>query len=261
MKEPSSIEAESLLKQKKGSLKDSIDSKMSLSYHHHHRRHLLFILSLFLLCFGGVHGSPVSCAGDGDHAICVELQGEGSTCNTELGQCTNPYEQGCLYQRKPGWNRKRVCNSDDAPEDVGILCEESQFQDSYMEVRITSGGWESSFFNAWLLQILLSEMLGVPTTLEPGTYPTRINFYDTDGAVEYGRNKNIDSFANAFKYTDCRLRTYDGNDDTTNEDNYEPCSNLVPEFWSAQGSWAAASIADGSMEIPEALGVLAQETL
>jgi hypothetical protein len=157
-----------------------------------------------------------------------------------------------------------VCNSDDARDAEALgLCVAPEFE-GYMEVRMTAGNWETSFFNAWLLQILLSEILGVPTTLEPGMPKTRINYYDTTGAVEYGEIQNTRAFENAHKYTDCRhLTEHNQNldDDADPYTEYEPCSNFIPEFWSADGPWATESIQAGTMEPPDALGVLAREAL
>ena len=217
-------------------------------------RHLLPALVVVLLLLGGGVQAAVPCTVDSD---CHELQGPESACNvTGPGGgkvCSNPFLSGCLYQRLPGWDQKRVCNSEDSPETIkGGFCEPPQFD--YMEVRMTSGNWESITFNAWVLQIVLSELLGVPTTLEPGQPSTRINFYDEWASVEYGVINNTAGFANARKYTDCRRANRD-------PQRYEPCMNLIPEFWSATGPWAKESVSDGSMESPQALGVMAQETL
>ena len=198
---------------------------------------------------------PVACTQDTTDDICTTLQGQGSICGDD-GFCTNAFAQGCLYERLEGWNKKRVCNSDDSAEEWGKICQPPQF-DSYMEVRITSGNWESSYFNAWLFQIVLSEMLGVPTTLEPADANTRISFFDKTGSVEYGKVRNVEAFDTSDRLTDCRL----ANRFTTNHSEYEPCSNLIPEYWSAAGPWTTASIENGSMEPPEASGVLALEGL
>jgi hypothetical protein len=112
------------------------------------------------------------------------------------------------------------------------------------------------------LQILLSEILGVPTSLEPGLPNTRINYYDTTGAVDYGEIVTYEAFENAHKYTDCRLlkehndNLVDGTDAV-----YQPCLNFIPEFWSTTGPWVTESINRGTLEPLAALGVLARETL
>lgn len=210
-------------------------------------KHYLWIcLSLQILTAGA---SAVVCQEDN---ICHELQGPESICGKD-NICSNPFASGCLYQRLPGWNQKRVCNSDDNDNAAELgLCTPPELD--YMEIRLVSGNWESIFFNAWVMQILLSELLGIPTTLEPSMPNTRINFYDDIGSVEYGIINNNDALENAQKYTDCRKAS-------RGEEDYEPCANLIPEFWGANGPWSDEQVNKGSMEPPESLGVLAQETL
>jgi len=215
---------------------------------------------------GGADASAVPCQEDrdchilqGPESICEFVASNNSSGNTNSsGICTNPFASGCLHTRMPELIlAKRVCNSDDSVEEVqdGMVCTRPEFD--YMEVRLTAGNWESILFNAWVMQILLSELLGVPTTLEPGLPDTHLNFYDAQGRVEYGEIQNSKGFENAHKYQDCRLADR-GLDDP---DQYEPCVHLVPEFWSATGPWAVDSVNKGSMEPPQTLGVLAQETL
>ena len=53
------------------------------------------------------------------------------------GHSTNPYQNGCLINRKEGWKKLRTCNSDDPPNvtDVG-LCRNSRPGLEHMEIRI-----------------------------------------------------------------------------------------------------------------------------
>jgi hypothetical protein len=203
---------------------------------------------------------------DGVDGIPKTLLSSGSVCNMDTGLCTNPFERGCLYNRLPGWNKKRVCNSDDPIDAVELgLCDMPEFD--YMEIRIGSGNWETIFFNAWLVQILLSELLGVPTTLEPGVPKIRINFYETTGAVEYGFLQNEKAILNADKYTDCRaVRERNQeilllDDEEAMIEQYLPCEHYIPEFWSVDGEWAKNSVYNGTIEPTDELGVLARETL
>ena len=79
----------------------------------------------------------------------------------------NPYIRGCLQAVLPDWKgRWRVCNSHDPPELRGVICEESPFVDDYLEIRVASGNWASATAVAWLAQIVLSELLGVPSSEE-----------------------------------------------------------------------------------------------
>jgi hypothetical protein len=228
----------------------------------------------------GVSGSAVRCTTDDECQALIPdyfsggedgeprvLLSEGSVCNVETGLCTNPFERGCLYNRLPGWTKKRVCNSEDPPlaAEMG-LCDEPVF-DEYMEVRIASGNWESIFFNAWLVQILLSEVLGVPTTLEPGSPNVRIAFYESTGAVEYGILQHEKAFDNADRFTDCSVLLEQNREVMLLEDKaaadklYQPCAHVVPEFWDSEGEWALTSVNNGTMEPTDELGVLARENL
>jgi hypothetical protein len=124
----------------------------------------------------------------------------------------------------------------------------------YMEVRIISGTWESITFNAWLMQILLSEILQVPTTLESAFPNISINFYEESGAFDYGSYDPDASFDNSFKHKDCRLAS-------RSKENYETCAHINPEFWGSDWSFVTTNLAKGSIAPPEALGVLAKETM
>ena len=82
----------------------------------------------------------------------------------------NPFYDngGCLRnlaQRRNFTAKMRVCNSNDKP-DAALLgyCHESPVLD-YAEIRIAGQDWESNYMSAWLMQIVLSELLEVPTTV------------------------------------------------------------------------------------------------
>ncbi|CAB9529643.1 expressed unknown protein (Partial), partial [Seminavis robusta] len=191
---------------------------------------------------------PTPCEKDSD---CHAMQAPESVCGSD-GFCSNAFASGCLYQRMPGWTKKRVCNSEDPPDAAAQgICETPQFD--YQEVRIMAGNWESITLNAWLMQILLSEILGVPTTLE-ASISARNSFFEPSGAFEYGSLDTVQSFENNFKYKGCEKASRD-------PDNYETCANLSPEFWIATGEWAQEAQQRGLLEPPEALGVLARESL
>lgn len=198
--------------------------------------------------------SSTACEEDSD---CIDLLGRGSVCNANTKACSNPFESGCLYQRLPGWDQKRVCNSEDSDETIqNGVCVLSHFAGSnseYPEVRIASGNWESITFNAWLLQILYSEILGVPTTLEPGIREAAVvDFYHPTGGWEWGESKVFEAFERAHELQDCRKANRAAGD------GYEACANISPEFWNP-GPWTAESVKNGIMEPPEALGVLSFE--
>lgn len=136
-----------------------------------------------------------TCSTDED---CIRQVQTGSFCNLETMTCTNPYASGCLlnvnsndsYNADIALNYtaarsgKRICNSDDDPYLSSNLCEEQDSRLNYLEIRVSPGDWESSLFFAWINQILLSEFLGVPVTIETsGGGPA--SFYDEDLAMSY----------------------------------------------------------------------------
>ena len=82
----------------------------------------------------------------------------------------NPLVSGCLRAKLGSEWRVRVCNSDDANNNSTSPqghCSVPDF--NYPEIRIAPGNWESSIFQAYITQIVLSEILGVPATLESGS--------------------------------------------------------------------------------------------
>ena len=73
----------------------------------------------------------------------------GSKCVN--GYCDNPYQYGCLINRRPGYEEHllRVCNSEDPPgSSEQRLCRDPRFPSGtdYPEIRIMSQNWESPFF-------------------------------------------------------------------------------------------------------------------
>jgi len=124
----------------------------------------------------------------------------GSICGTS-GRCVNPYTiGGCLAQR--GLSYQRVCTSQDSVESkLAGYCKEPVFD--YPEIRIFNHNWESAFFQAWILQILLTELLGVPSSIETGD-PNLVNdFYDPDLRLSYGPSYDFEAMKRANEAIDC----------------------------------------------------------
>lgn len=157
---------------------------------------------------------------------CNDLLLPGSECFE--GFCTNPYtKRGCLANRVPGWKKIRVCNSDDAPTAAALgYCRDPYPGLEYTEIRLASQNWESAFFIAWIQQIILSELLDVPTTLESGEADEKISFYDDKNSLDYGVAYPWDALETSSQVKDCRLVA--GNN---NEGNYTPCSHVMSEVW------------------------------
>lgn len=170
--------------------------------------------------------AKVACTSD---AECQKLLGSRDTKCDEDGYCTNPFHAGgCLYQ-KGIVSQPRVCNSEDPPlaADLGY-CRAPPLD--YPEVRIAAGNWESSFAGAWIMQILLSELLGVPTTIETGEPNMDADFYDRDMSLDYGVGYPFDAIEKAAEVGDCRILP---KADTTED--YQMCAHVMPEV--CRDSW------------------------
>ena len=191
-------------------------------------------------------------------ADCPETYGKGSTCDPSTKVCTNPLAQGCLYAHLEGWEGgKRVCNSEDPPNAAQLgICEDASSNPSmleYMEVRLLGRSWESGNFVNWIYQIVLSEMLGVPSSVESGSYETRLdqNFYQAvpSNNIEYGGGwPYTENYKNSVKYTDCAKAS-------RTEENYEPCAHVNAE------SWGDGLVDRRELESPDNLGILALQSM
>uniref|UniRef100_A0A7S4JDL3 Uncharacterized protein n=1 Tax=Odontella aurita TaxID=265563 RepID=A0A7S4JDL3_9STRA len=146
--------------------------------------------------------------------------------------CTNPFASGCLRQMQILKEKednspeskiftKRVCNSDDEDKSGNGNCVPARS----MEVRIAPGDWDSSIFLAWVFQIFLSEILGIPVTIENGKGSDALSFYDPDPNAFDVPNKayNWEALREAHKVKDCRRTS-------------KECAYFLPEVWDSQES-------------------------
>ena len=142
----------------------------------------------------------------------------------ESDEIINPYTSGCLHTKELV-SQIRVCNSEDPLEaSASGICRLPEVD--YMEIRIFSDNWESITFEAWILQIILSELLDVPTTIEAGSYEGSLNFYHPDAPMEYGIPlSDNEALKFAHGVGDCRLANKDS------ADSYEACAHFDPERW------------------------------
>ena len=177
---------------------------------------------------------------------------EGSECVD--GFCTNPFHNGgCLKRMMPDWQKTRICNSHDPPSSAeNGYCRPSPLD--FMEIRINSGNWESSFFGAWILTIVLSEMLDVPVSIETGYADLKVDFYDINSSFDYGVSYDWDALRNGARVGDCRL--------VKNEDpsKYVSCSHFMPELWASNLPDALAAQNEGAIEPPIDLGALGADS-
>lgn len=177
----------------------------------------------------------------------------------------NPFHQGCLNTKQrlaveatPGGkgevHQLRVCNSDDDPDAVKLgYCRAAELP--YMEVRVHPSFGDMGIGLSWLVQILLSELLGVPSTVEGGS--KKVNFYQPNPDPFPGGVDVSQSLSRASQLRDCRLAKRD-------EINYEPCAHFHPDIWKPQEfqesyNWLTELVQNSSVtEIP--LGYVGLET-
>ena len=97
-------------------------------------------------------------------------------------EITNPFYSGCLQAKVEGWTTLRACARNDPPNAAELgLCRAPPFE--YLEIRIGTGNWDSATLMGWLTQIILSEVLGVPSSIESGAFGSSRDFYDPQAAI------------------------------------------------------------------------------
>jgi len=204
---------------------------------------LLFALLVAILLLSNGAVAAMSCS---DTPECESKLRPGSTC-TSKGFCTNPLIHGCLHHElqygsyldtdinktqkiellKSLVQDVRICNSDDASHflDKGI-CKMKDAIFNYTELRIAPNNWESPIFIAWVIQIILSEILGVPVSIESGSKEKTeqrkfLNFYDLDNSFFFPPEPN------AFSY----LQEANNHDGECIGKTEKPCAHFMPEVW------------------------------
>ena len=166
---------------------------------------------------------------------CVDILREGSECVD--GICSNPFEQGCLrrYLGNAKFPTKRICNSHDPPnaQETG-LCDLPVF--NYTEFRILSQDWDSTMLTSWVMQIVLSEILQVPASIETSSPERNNNFYDPDSAYSYSLAYDFDALRAASDYGGNCEDIVRQNNQHKEDPNYvyQSCANVMPEAWDGQ---------------------------
>jgi 7 transmembrane sweet-taste receptor of 3 GCPR len=176
--------------------------------------------------------------------------------STSNSSDVNPYQSGCLKALLPGWDKERVCNSEDSLQDqLDGVCRQQSSPLDYRELRIFAANWETATFQAWLVQILLSEILDVPVTIETSLSTGNLNFYDKNNAFEYGSIAFWTGFETAAAVKDCRLLQQSGN-----PSEYQPCHHFHPELWYSDPA-VESDIKNGvdqkAVDLPTSLGATA----
>lgn len=201
--------------------------------------YLLVVSIATILCFAPLTRASfpgVDCTTDND---CGESQGliRGfSACVNST--CTNPFEQGCLNVMSEKYGKKktrfpsmfeetRICNSNDAGGEK--RCRKQKLVDyfHYDEVRIAPSNWEGAIVAGWIYQILLTEMLEVPATMENGSKEKNLNgkgsFYDRYNAFVFPSG-GYESGIHETLWESVKLQ----GDCTKTE---EPCAHILPDVW------------------------------
>lgn len=209
------------------------------------------ILASTLICFS-IYTTVVQAQDPND------TKGNDSKTNSES---PNPYIRGCFQAVHPDWEgRWRVCNSDDPTELRGIICEEPPFLDDYLEIRVASGNWASATALAWLAQIVLSELVGVPSTEESGGFGKTRNFYDFEGRMDYDTDVPGSAVAVPSNGTLFSRHGGDCNALENTEDDYTPCAHFFPELWGGFRQTTQDFVQQKLIEPVQGLGVLAKES-
>ena len=202
---------------------------------------MLFALLAPILLFSNGVVAAISCS---DTPECESKLRPGSTCTN--GFCTNPLIHGCLHHElqygsyldtdmektkkaellKSLVQDVRICNSDDAPHllDNGV-CKMKDAIFNYTELRIAPNDWESPIFITWVIQIILSEILGVPVSIESGSKEKAgqskfLNFYDLNNSFFFPPNNAFSSLHEANMH---------GGECTGKAE--KPCAHFMPEVW------------------------------
>ena len=166
---------------------------------------------------------------------------------------SNPYYSGCLHQKLEGWKNLRVCSGRMDPPNAAALglCRPPPFD--YLEIRVGTGNWDSATALGWLTQIILSEILGVPSSMESGMFGSSRDFYDPQGRVDFDTSMGPAPLVKASEIpgSDCRSLVKAN----TDEENYVPCAHFMPEFWGT----STEHVLEKKVEPPQGTGFLGFE--
>lgn len=169
---------------------------------------------------------------DTDDECTKQLRRSGSICKVRERDddgkkyCSNPFASGCLRAvlGEADFTKKRLCNSDDGPNAAAMgLCHPPSVFD-YTEIRIGPSNWESTLFLSWAMQVTLTELADVPSTIETDfedAVGDPLSFYDVDN--DFGYSAATNNFkaleqANSLPNGDCTLTS-------------KPCAHVLPEVW------------------------------
>ena len=162
------------------------------------------------------------------------------------GYCTNPFQQGCLKAMGEKYGKKnltrvknvfdeiRICNSDDIilnedgaeeyPQDENyVSCRKPYWKKFFEwdEIRIANSDWGTAVLFSYLFQIILTEVVEVPASIEQGVeFREYGSFYDYHTNLiygNYGNGSELEAILEASRVDgDCRKTE-------------RPCAHLIPD--------------------------------
>ena len=164
----------------------------------------------------------------------------------------------------------RVCNSDDDDSLEETDCLENEF--GYFEIRVHNSNWESSIFVAWIMQIILMEVLKVPATVGLNSNVTsKTSFYSLSNSIEYSEmTYPYDGLKTSIAMASADPASPDPTIDTDSsrrfqntidtdrvkncEATHEECVHVLPEVWAGQESVLNKLLADRIIEPVDGCG-------
>lgn len=166
----------------------------------------------------------------------------------------NPFVSGCLRDRLGDENYTiRVCNSEDTDE---RYCRNPRI--SYdPEIRLILQNWETVYYENWIIQIILSELLDVPTSIDSGI-PNNFYKLNVTKSIEY--DQEVDYYASlerAFTSNGCTTVSMASSSRDPKE--HERCGHFVTESWNARKEKVQNLVRSGIIESPQGLGSVGQE--
>jgi len=115
-------------------------------------------------------------------------------------------------------------------------CVASPFE--YDEIRILSANWESSMFLTWIMQNVLSELAGVPSTIKTGSRDKHFNFYDPANSFDFGTmTYDYNALRTASIYPNCQESPKNAS-----------CAHVLPEMWDGQERYFKEAKKEGFIE-------------
>eukprot|EP00980_Cylindrotheca_fusiformis_P009777 scaffold2156_cov115-Cylindrotheca_fusiformis.AAC.2 len=219
----------------------------------------MLVAGVLFSSFLSLSSAAAPCTSD---EMCQSLySSSASFCLPDKQTCSNPFQQGCLKKMNVSRyvDRLRICNSnddlanatklsDEENSTFSALCTVSEFP--YLEIRIHQGDWESSYFLAWIYQIVLMELVGVPATVGLTTEMTKVtDFYSPENELQFS----------PFPYSPEGL--IKSNQVASCNEVEEECVHVLPEVWDGQYDIYQKLLEDGEIDRPLSNGMLDQTSL